>query len=141
MKKFLVATVFLFAGLGIAHADFLRQVDGAWFPPKDRKSMTEAIYITSVTCQNNAIDQAPIKISTSASLVYAVAISSPGQAGSTFQLFDAQISTTGQRPITAPIIGSTIMEYTLNVYASSGITYSNFGPASAPCATVIYTFR
>lgn len=142
MKKILAVIAFLSVG-ALAHADFPRTVDNQPYPPKNKQMVAEAVYMSSVTCVNNAVQGAPIVISTTPVLLYGVVISSPGLGSPTVNLFDSSVSTTNMRSITGPLTGGTATAqfFNYNIVTSSGLTISNAGQDRAPCVSVIYTFR
>ena len=142
MKRILYSLALFFALSGVAYAEFPRVIDGQFYPPKVRQPVTEGVYIATITCSNTSTHLFPVVISTMPVIVHTVDISSAGVASSGVQLFDSQLSTTNQRPLTPQLQGSVVGNHVYDVVGSSGLTLSNFSSAGvAPCIGVYYTFR
>jgi len=139
--KFLaIGFVFLLAGKLCAEPK--PRLSGS-FMPDPQSFSSEAVYITSSTCETS--NPSTIFISTRPALLYAINISSAGNGDAQVEVYDRRTSTSAPanpRVVAKRIDAKTAASWTFNVGVSSGLAVYNLSKTGVPaCIEIIYLER
>lgn len=121
LKNYLLLAALLLLG-STAWATQKPKKNQMYFPPDPGSFVTEAVYITTISCVDNTAGGSAVVISTRPVLIFTTNITTVGAAGSTLQFFDSVNSTSGVPALTPPITGATAMPWHWNIGSSSGAT-------------------
>ena len=143
MKRLILAGILYFGVSGFVDAK-IREVNasGKVFPPMYNSIVTEAQYVSSVTCavtvsSANGFQNFGVDVSSDKAKLYSIIISSVGTDNAYVELFDAYASTSADTSITGPLSANALRQLFYNVQLTSGIAIYNRGTFPA-CVTVIY---